>query len=78
MNYAYSSFINETIAETMLVRMWQNIKFTSFLCRRKIYISSHLLLYQVVYFFYIKVKIYTSSLLFCYQLPIFFNESTYL
>ena len=35
----------------MLVRMWQNIKLASFLCRRKIYTSSHLLQYQVVYFF---------------------------
>ena len=28
----------------------ENIKVTSFLCRRKIYTSSHLLQYQVVYF----------------------------
>ena len=50
------------IVLNMLVRMWQSIKFTGFLC-------------IVIYFntessiFYDKVKIYTSSLWHCYQLP---------
>ena len=62
----------------MLVRMWQNVKFTSFF-----YVDEKFT-HQVIYFntkssiFYVKVKIYTSSLLHCYQLPMFFNESTYL
>ena len=44
--FAFSIFLRVD----MLVGMWQNIKFTSFSCQRKIYTSSHLLLHQVVYF----------------------------
>ena len=65
----------------MLIRMWQNIKFTSFLCRRKIYTSSHIFLCQVKnlyikfitllsvanYFSEKKKHIYRSSLLLWYQ-----------
>ena len=66
------------LGKTMLVRMWQNVKFTSFLCRRKIYTSSHLLKYQVVYFFMWRWKfthqvIYlnTKSSIFCVKVKIY-------
>ena len=61
----------------MLVRMWQNVKFTSFFMSTKnLHIKSFTLIPSRL-FFYVKVKIYTSSLLHCYQLPMFFKESTY-
>ena len=63
---------------SMLVRMWQNVKFTSFFMSTKnLHIKSFTLIPSRL-LFYVKVKIYTSSFLHCYQLPMFFNESTYL
>ena len=57
--------------------MWQNIKFTSFLCQRKIYTSSHLLKYQVVYFLCQGKNLHIKFITLL-SVVNFLNKSTYL
>ena len=65
------------MSEMYLVRMWQNIKFTSFLCQRKIYTSSHLLKYQVVYFLCQGKNLHIKFITLL-SVVNFLNKSTYL